>query len=141
MLVKLPNIKILAIDPGETSGVIQYYCEKILIDKQMKQDELFNFLSDYGFSSYIWVVESFRLYKHKAITQINNDMITPQIIGVIKDKAKEIGCSIIFQSASQVKGLCTDDLLKEYSFWVGGKHCRDAARHALYYLLTHREEK
>lgn len=83
------------------------------------------------------ICEEWRLYPHKAQTMIHNDMIGPQVIGMIRVLAYRLGIPIIFQSARDAKHFATDEKLKEVGWWnhLKTKHERDAARHALFYLF------
>ncbi|MDP2364069.1 MAG: hypothetical protein Q8M94_09900, partial [Ignavibacteria bacterium] len=87
----------------------------------------------------IWVIESFSLYPWKARALSFNECLPAQIIGAIKFYTYKKDLDLIFQNAGLVKGAITDEFLKRVSMnWtekLKNKHERDAAKHALYYLI------
>lgn len=139
MRIDLPKINLIAFDPGTAIGVC-YYDGDAAWPREITEQGFEKLREEYS-ECKLWVIESYRLYLAKSSAQINSDLLVSQLIGTIKLRAKNLGVTVIMQSASQVKPLCTNDLLKEYGFYYpGSKHARDACRHALYYLLKHRKE-
>lgn len=83
------------------------------------------------------IIEKFTLYPHKAKALINDPMLTPQIIGKIKEWFE--GFKIVEQSAQVGKGFWTDTKLKAAGIWPHNRHERDAVRHALQFLYFGKE--
>lgn len=93
------------------------------------------------------VIEDYRLYKHKASSQINSKMETPRLLGVIEYCSKR---EVHYQMAAQVKQRWKDELLckKGYltkrqhksstHYYLNGllttPHMRDAIRHAIHFI-------
>jgi Holliday junction resolvasome RuvABC endonuclease subunit len=145
-------MKILALDPGEITGVciidwphnrqikpredmspyIKYqgHIEGKHLHIQAKRlEELRN---EYGPFAYV-IFEKFLLYGHKASTQIGSDMHTSQVIGVIKMWCINNNMPMIEQMAQNAKKFYTDNKLKDHKVYpVGLRHSKDATRHALY---------
>jgi len=69
-------------------------------------------------------------------------LISNEYIGIAKLYAEtftegSFKPQVVFQTASQGKGLMKDDKLKNLSLWFPGEqHARDAARHLVYYMVT-----
>ena len=93
------------------------------------------------------VMEGYRLYGHKAATQINSTLETPQLIGVVKYWCFAHDVPLKIQYAADVKKRWSDSVLEK----VGGmgiiarrsklissgqwlnNHKTDALRHAMHY--------
>jgi predicted RNase H-like nuclease (RuvC/YqgF family) len=141
----IPDIKnrkplnILSIDPGETSGLALFLRGELHSSFHLKindLEEIKQLLTGGSGFDYI-IIESFRIYAHKAKSLTNDPMITPKIIGKLEEWFK--GYKIVYQSASQAKGFFTNDRLKEMGLYVSNRHERDAIRHALYGLYFNKE--
>lgn len=84
------------------------------------------------------VVESFRLYAHKAEDQINNSFPSVHIIGMVEAFAwlLNINSRIVYQPASVRTGV---QVLPEHEAEViGSAHMHDAYQHLRYYVLTNK---
>lgn len=93
----------------------------------------------------IIVIESYRLFGHKAKEQTGSSLETPQLIGYMEMVAYEFKIPVVFQDPS-TKSRHTDDILIKsgviekrgnkyfYKGELTNLHKRDALRHALYYL-------
>lgn len=96
------------------------------------------------------VMEGFRLYGHKKNEQVNSELETPQLIGVLKTTCWGLGIPLKIQFAVEVKNRWSDEVLLRKGILkeVGGRtycnglvtmrHSRDAIRHAINY---HRYKK
>lgn len=136
---------ILALDPGETTGVAAFTCTadeavlthasqiktwpleigvKTLEDliKAVKPDRV--------------VFESYQVYEWKSESHSWSQIPTVQVIGMIKVLLIMHGIDYTTQTAQAAKNFCTDKKLEEWGFWQQGlRHARDACRHACYFLL------
>lgn len=132
--------RILALDPGETTGWATFEGQAMVNSGQIKGPTLFDCyrqiralidLTD----PHDLVMENYKIYAWKAKDHSWSELFTPKLIGAIECLMAERDCVVKMQMAQQAKGFCTDDRLKLFGFWPDGKHARDAVRHAVYYLL------
>lgn len=82
------------------------------------------------------VVESFHLRPNKAKVQSFSKMETSQLIGTIKEVAREIGAKIVEQQPSvRMVGKASPwaRRLQAQGAMPGNRHTRDAVWHAIYY--------
>lgn len=92
------------------------------------------------------VCEDYRLYASKSESQINSNLETPQLIGVIKYWCYKHDIPCVLQMAAEVKIRWSDKVLKENGIlnyrsrkYYCGKvliehHSKDALRHCLHYM-------
>lgn len=140
---KCKPLSIITFDPGKITGVAYFEKGELTYHKAYQED----CLSDVFFMPPLMegrkditvIIESFRLYSHKVESLTNDDLLTPQIIGRLKEWFKDF--PIIMQSAAQAKGFFTNQRLKEMDLYVKNRHCRDAVRHGLYGLYFNKEVK
>lgn len=144
---------LLAIDPGETTG---YWVFTTKGPKIWDVDPPVPFVDDVGeldtstmekaseqmlylfnrFNPTHVVYEDYRVYGSKAQEHTNNELLTTKVIGIIEHLCAQNKIPVAKQMASLAKGFVTDDKLKAWRFYERGlRHCRDACRHAIYYLL------
>lgn len=133
-------MKILALDPGETTGYA--FIEQA---EGASPKEVQPVIRSYGVVP-LWsgidslvdtcepdiiILEAFRLYPHKARQQYWNPMLTSQVVGVVKYIAEQRKIEVVEQSASFGLSyeLDTTDFRE-----VRNRHARAALRHALSYL-------
>ena len=127
-------MKIIGIDPGETTGLAIYSTYDDWSFKQVGPQE--HHLALWGFLTQekpdIIVFERFENRGNQAAR-----LISLEYIGVVKLWASFNQPNLVMQSASQAKGFWTNDKLKACSLWKGTslKHAMDATRHVLYYLM------
>lgn len=136
-------MKIVAFDPGETTGIC--YLDSDSLSTAWFHTEPVSAiyqLASFGdvFCSWyneadLFVVENFRLYSHKALEMINNELIACRVIGALEVLAVRLNKKIVYQMAAQAKPFVTDRRLELYNLYTNNKHERDATRHALYYLI------
>lgn len=84
------------------------------------------------------VFENYRVYGWKKEQHAWSDLHTPKLIGVIEAICAMESIPTYNQPAQVAKGFCTDAKLREWGLWdrtKGQKHCRDAIRHAIYFIL------
>lgn len=141
-------MRLLAIDPGETTG---YSIWEIPDDMYGRPFHPYADMSQYlvtdGELSYhhgveeliksvdIVVFEKFLLYAHKAKTQIGSEFITSQIIGIIKYICNTHNRAWFSDTAQHVKGYFTDNKLQVAGILkTKSRHSKDSIRHALYHI-------
>lgn len=128
-------MRCLSIDPGGHNGVslweydIQGNYEMILADA-INKFELYQYLETMNLDLIIY--EGFRLYADKAQTMINNELETPQIIGVIKYIAYKRGIPLEMQMAT-CKRFFDDNRIKKMGFNPPTMHAKDSIRHFLHF--------
>lgn len=93
----------------------------------------------------IVVIESYKLFGHKAKQQSGSSLETPQLIGNMEVVCHKMGIKVVFQDPSQ-KIRVADDILtrmgvfekKGRSYYCQNKitnlHIRDAIRHGIFYI-------
>lgn len=141
--LKDSTTQLVAIDPGETTGICRFEGPNLVDARQLVTDEpgigaarVRDYINE-SHPEYV-IMESYRVYAWKTEDHTWNSMHTSQLIGAIKYLCSEMRPSIpvVMQSAQIAKGFVTDDKLKAWGLWIKGqKHARDAIRHAVYYLL------
>jgi hypothetical protein len=142
--------RILAFDPGETTGACNFYGAELKEAVQLPTGlmptaavAVRNWINQYteetGFKPDAIVIENYRVYSWKTDDHAWAEMHTSRLIGAIELICHDLGIPLHKQSAQNAKGFCTDDKLKAWGFWMRGeRHARDAIRHAVFYLLfTH----
>lgn len=140
--------RLLALDPGHTTGVcihvegMGFHLSQIKTwgdDLEIKAlSDLFNIARP----DHV-VFERYGVYSWKTEDHSNSDVPTLQVIGCIKTLCIQQGIAYSNQTAQLAKGFVTDEKLKQWDLWEAGvKHGRDAARHAVYWLLfNHQKQK
>lgn len=142
------GIRVIGIDPGETTGVCCFDDHKLVDARQlptglmpMAARTVREYIKEYSSLSNTQrtvhiVMESYRVYSWKADEHAWAGLHTPRLIGAIELVCSDLGLSLKTQSAQQGKGFCTDDKLMAWGIYQeGARHARDAIRHACYYLL------
>lgn len=138
---KPPYGRFLAIDPGLTTGIAFFDGTQVIRIEQVGgcelpegQQKILSLIS-HSKPERI-VIEKFILYPWRLKNLSYNEMITPQIIGVVKMQAFKMDTPISEQTAAQGKAFFTDKRLRQLSlYYPGKKHANDAIRHGCYYLL------
>lgn len=129
------KLNVIAFDPGETTGIAIFKEGKYHSSKELNYLEILKYVRERtAYHNYIFVIEQFRVYAHKANTLINNDLIPSQVIGELCGEARWQEIPVVLQSASQAKGFFTDAKLKALNLWPKSRHERDAIRLGLHYL-------
>ena len=149
-----PPKVVLALDPGETTGVAVFYKGCLvhtdqldthhvvpqgvrLLDKLI--DNTYEELTHKGpkmLSADVVVYENYRVYNWKAQQHSWDTLHTPRLIGAIQTLCHLKQIPTYTQMAQQPKNFCTDKKLIEWHYYERGqKHARDAIRHGCYYML------
>lgn len=80
------------------------------------------------------VIEDYRLYGSKVHSQINSNLETSQLIGLLKYWCYMHGIKYKMQMASEVKTRWSDTVLAHYDVAIPkSRHAKDALRHAMHY--------
>jgi len=143
-------MKILAFDPGGTTGVCFSNTQNLKFDYSKKYfnsivqwtDNVIDFLPlkecIEETTPDLVVVESFKLYPWKAKAKIWDDFEEVQKIGAIKLTCLANNIELVLQGANQKK-FFKDKKLKEFNLYKNKTpHERDAIRHNLIYIMKNR---
>lgn len=133
--------KILALDPGVTTGIAVFDVFNLTYVGQYRTEEIGEaayYIEDqiHHYEPHAIVIEDYRVYRWKQKQHAWSDLYTPRLIGAIEWLAYDENVPLIKQPAHIAKGFCTDAKLKEWDMWeTGMRHGRDAIRHGAYYIL------
>lgn len=133
-------MNLLAIDPGKATGILEIRNDTFFKSYTLNHAELNKSLA-YGYWAHynIWVIESFSIYPWKSRALAFSECLPAQIIGAIKLYSYQQDINLTFQNAGLVKGSLTNEQLKDMKIpWLKklkNQHERDAAKHAIYYLI------
>lgn len=135
---------LLALDPGETTGVACFGCDEeatLVYGNQIKTWPLelgvanFTKLMD-DLKPDCVVFESYQVYEWKTDTHSWSQIPTVQVIGMIKTILIQRDIPYHTQTAQVAKQFCNDEKLEQWGYWLSGlRHARDAIRHGCYFLL------
>jgi len=133
--------RILALDPGETTGFCVFEGPNLVVADQLKTKsvpegawEIEKAVCKHNVAEV--VMEMYRVYSWKAEDHSWQSLHTPRLIGAVEYVCFQLDVPLIQQTAQQAKGFCTDEKLKAWGVYqVGKPHSCDAIRHACYYLL------
>lgn len=131
-------MRILAIDPGVTSGFCKLEAKVLTPEQHMYDvDEVWDYIDAYTPDHII--CEDFE-FRGKARTGLV--LFSVQLIGVvrlyeIKRNAKRLPCTVFLQKAAQGKAYYTNKQLKDLKLYKPGaawEHSMDATRHLMHWL-------
>jgi hypothetical protein len=132
--------KILAIDPGETTGYALFNDAQLVRagtiitpDDNTWQWTFYNLIVN--IQPDIIVMEEYRIYEHKAMDHSYSTIPTLRYIGGIQMIARLRNIDVFMQSANRAKGFCTDVKLKEWEMLQKNNHANDAIRHVTSFYL------
>lgn len=132
---------ILAIDPGETTGVAvctvgEYISTFNIISHNVisKWRGVETLVDNY--SPDIIVAESYRLYPHLATAQAFSTMVAARVLGAIEEIAERRGIRLVEQAASiGTKLRLPDDIFQKVGrYWT--PHEKEAVKHAVAYCYS-----
>lgn len=134
--------RILAIDPGTTTGLAVYHTtedrwELAQIGPEPHHLALYRLCCN---ADEI-VCEDFNFRPNPGRRKIVLD--SKEYIGIAKLASEQYDIPLRMQLPSQAKGLWSDDKLKALDRWFAGnsyKHAMDATRHMLYYLTVWKKD-
>ncbi len=139
-------MKILSIDPGETTGyvILEFKGKKIPLIPSTREiligsgeiklwvglEELISF-----HQPKVIIYESFKLYPWKTKSQSWSNFLTVEVIGIIKYLCETKFCLKLVEQTPSLKKFYDDKKLKKCNLYKNfSPHIRDALRHGLYYL-------
>lgn len=134
---------LIALDPGKTIGYAVEVTPGLFRSGQCPADEIWNLLDIANKDRPIEtiILESFGESKQRKII----DLRPAEVIGVIKEWARQHGTPVVPQTPSEGKHFFTDVRLKENGVFREPKttwrHANDAMRHLQYYLKFKKGEE
>jgi hypothetical protein len=136
--------RLIAIDPGETTGVTIIDCTptnihlfaQLQIGSWPLEKSLNDFVALFATTKPSQMVyESYHIYKWRLAEHTFSEVPTLQIIGVLKAIAILESVPYTSQTAQAGKAFFTDKRLKDLKlYFEGAPHARDSLRHALQYI-------
>jgi hypothetical protein len=133
--------RILAFDPGETTGVACLKGGDVELYEQFKTKpigegaELLHGLIR-NLSPDFLICEDYRIYAWKADDHKWNPLHTPALIGAVQYICYMEHLPYHMEMAQVPKAFTTDDKLRGLGLYLPGKpHARDAMRHAVWWIL------
>jgi len=139
--------KILAFDPGETTGTVLLNVENPKqvslthaeqLDTSRLSAKTFSILHkciEVADPEFI-VIEDYRVFSWKRDQHVWSALHTPKLIGMLISLACLYHIPYGFQTPQVAKGFCTDKRLRDWGFYIPGhRHANDAIRHAVCYAL------
>lgn len=138
----------LAIDPGKTVGHAWFkYNDGEINDIQADELEWDVFLETFEFiaknvnkNEFKVLIEDYTIKSTTIAANLNKELLTAKVIGVIEWTCKKNNIECVFQPAGIGKAFFDKQRLKEMDLWVvGKKHARDATRHGLWHLTFGRD--
>ncbi len=136
---KVPSV-LIALDPGETTGVAVFKEGVLSLVDQIAQREFDLAIKEMASlisttEPTIAIIEDYKVYSHKADAHKWSKLHTPRLIGGIQALCILHEVPYRMQMAS-AKSFCNDERLKDWRMYqVGKPHATDAVRHGLYFIL------
>lgn len=137
---------LLAIDPGETVGYawIEHNGDSIHDVNADQKDwrDFLHYLEAWleNNQSFRVLIENYTVRKNTIAANLNKELVTVKVIGVIEWLCENKGVEITFQPAGIGNAFFDKQRLKEMDLWVvSKKHARDAIRHGMWHLTFGRE--
>lgn len=137
----IPTVRVLALDPGETTGVAVFRNGSLIKHDQLRTNNLntcpliIQDLVREVSPDYI-VMEDYKVYGWKKDQHAWAGLHTPQLLGVIRTIAVLEDVHLETRMAQEAKVFCTDTKLEEWGMYKPGmKHARDAIRHGCFSYL------
>lgn len=137
----IPHIRVLALDPGQTTGVAILEEGRLIEWSQLGTKDIpigikeLSKLYDRIQPQYI-ISEAYKIYGWKKDSHAWSELHTSQLIGVIKTLAQQRNIPHEERLAQEAKVFCTDTKLEEWGMYKPGmKHARDAIRHGCFSYL------
>lgn len=131
-------MRVIAFDPGQTTGYAAFDNDNDMIWMgEIERDQVWDFLQQVEQTTHVMVLERFQS-RPKPYADAN----PVEVIGVIKEFARQHGLPLVWQTPEQGKHFFSNDRLKERDVWLpGAPHAQDAARHLLYFLSFNKERE
>lgn len=132
---------LVALDPGETTGVAVFKDGKLADSYQAKTWPIQECVKSIStildvHKPKACVFESYQVYEWKSDDHKWSQIPTIQVIGSIQTLCLLREVPWHTQTAQVAKQFVTDQRLKDWGLWVtGARHARDATRHGCYFHL------
>lgn len=137
--------RILAIDPGETTGVA-LMSGPTLAQASQVAGPLWGQVNSIRFICQpikpdIVIIEAYRVFPWRLQQHTWSSLFTARLIGALEFVCADIGIDLtINQAPGDAKAFSTDEKLRAWGYWQPNKkHANDAIRHAVYYLVFGKE--
>lgn len=126
---------VMALDPGKTTGYAVYHDEEIKSQGQCPTEMVWDLLSNVAPEVIIY-----ETFQHRRIGNV--DLTPVEVIGVLKEWARQHKAKLVLQSGQQAKHYWTNERVRELGAWVAAMpHAVDATRHLLYWVHFGRNKK
>lgn len=135
--------RIIAFDPGETTGVACIQDDQFMWSKQLDtktipgaHSVIHQFLKEQAFPAAIIVHEIYRVFKWHVNDHAWASLHTPRLIGGLEATCEILGLPLHGQTPQVAKNFATDANLRAWDLYhAGTPHARDALRHAIHFAL------
>lgn len=144
---KRHDMRVVGIDPGETTGICCLQGGKFIAAEQLPTkellpgiDEVAGWLKEYDPD--VVVMEDYRVYSWESDKHKWAALHTPKLIGAVHTICYYQRRPLTLRMAQAAKGFVTDKKLEEWGLYKKAKrHSRDALRHAIYHLIFSKDEE
>lgn len=142
--------RIMAFDPGETTGFCVFEGCTLLAARQLQTktlDQSFSvlekeFLKFMAYGCGEVVIEDYRVYGWKTEEHSFAGLHTPKLIGMLVTFCIRHNLPYTLRMAQPAKAFVTDEKLEAWDlFNKGQRHSRDAMRHALFQLIFGKKDE
>lgn len=145
-LEDLPQYRILAFDPGGSTGIVDVENGQIRESETLSLDTLKDRLTSGWWEPelyHAWVAEDFFLTKGSSLYKQNSLLSPVRVLSWLEYRLYHHDIPLVKQTPSDVKYFVTRERLEAHRWWehLRTNHERDAARHALFYLYRQRGGK
>ncbi len=137
-VLKLPEVDVIAFDPGKRTGVVWIERGTFQLSMTYEYAELRRVIETRPFTKKsVWVCEDFITRPQYSTPLSDRPEIAARVIGMLDLAAYNAQVEVVLQSPSNTKRFATDKMLKQVGWFTlpQNGHERDAARHALFYLV------
>ena len=139
-ILTVPDMDLVAIDPGETSGVVEIRRGRLALARSLSYRQIVEAVAFNGEpvrswqKCKLWVVEDFRVYPW--VSAGFDAVLSARLLGALEAAALRGGVRTVYQMAGLAKFI-DDDKLRLLGWWdlLKDRHQRDAARHAACFML------
>jgi hypothetical protein len=132
--------KVIAIDPGETTGVVVFNArsqgrEPYVNYREFSREQMYDFIARVNWAEHTVVTEKWIIYPHMMNRLAFNECIAARVIGALEMQCCAAKKSIHFQHAKDAKEM-NQNIVMAVVTQLGGPppsfgHAFDALRHAL----------
>lgn len=130
--------KVMAIDPGKTTGVAKYDLLTRTKDAEQFTDTALLLKALQAYQPDVVVMETFRPRPDKALAICGQDVYASEVIGAVKAFCESSAITVVMQQPA-VKNTVRQKLLEYCGLWRITKslpHARDAIKHLVAYVIS-----